>query len=169
MGWNDSRVFAAGGLGSISGVVATLPAGAKLGEERWDNGLKFRLFFNAGNSQINPGFAGSPRPVGGGAYSVTVTTTSKTGDHFGACVVHHATATTGTYFWGAVYGYLASGVAADASTITTGTRFYLAADGKMNLMPQSVVTGNAEVGVCLNGPTAGTVAVRQSSVLLKLE
>lgn len=165
----DNRVFAGGGLGGVSAVVSSLPAGYVLGEERWENGIKYRLFYNAGNSEIGPGFAGSPRPVGSGPYSITITTTSKTFDGVGACVVHNATATTGTYFWGAVRGYLASGVVADASTITTGTAFYLAANGKMNLHPQSVVTGNAVLGVCLDGPTAGTVAVRQSKVLLTIE
>lgn len=158
-----------GALNTASGTTASLPAGAVLGMAREEDGIRFRLFYNAGNSAINPGFAATPRPIGSGAYSVTVTSTSKTFDYFGACVVHHATVPTANYFWGATRGYLASGVAADAATITTGAAFYLAADGKMNLMPQSVVTGNRECGICLNGPTAGTVAVRQSSVFLNLE
>ena len=50
-----AQVYAAGALGSISGVVATLPAGAILGEARYHNGIKYRLFYNDGGEQINPG------------------------------------------------------------------------------------------------------------------
>lgn len=159
------------GMGGLSMVVATLPVAFTLGENRFDstNQQKFKLVFNAGNSQINPGFAASPVPIGGGAYSVTVTSTSKTYNAIGAVLCHHATATTGTYFWGLVRGYVASGVAADAATLTTGAGFYLAADGKFQPLAGSVATGNKVVGVALNGPSAGTVAVRQASVLIDLE
>lgn len=168
---NEYRHEVDAGMGGLSMTVATLPAAFTLGENRYDsvNQQKFKLVFNAGNSAINPGFAASPVPTGSGAYSVTVTTTSKTYHAIGAVLVHHATVPTANYFWGLVRGYVASGLASDATTITTGTGFYLSADGKFTPLAGSVATGNKVVGVCLNGPTAGTVAVRQSSVLIDLE
>ena len=168
---NEYRHEVDAGMGGLSMTIATLPAAFTLGENRYDstNQQKFKLVYNAGNSAINPGFAASPVPTGSGAYSVTVTTTSKTYHAIGAVLVHHATVPTANYFWGLVRGYVASGVAADAATITTGAGFYLSADGKFSPLAGSVATGNKVVGVALNGPSAGTVAVRQSSVLIDLE
>ena len=166
----DDRVFTGGELGKVSAVVASLPAGYVLGEERYENGVVFRLVYNAGNSQISTGFLGSPIPLSGGAYSLTVSTASKTNAHGGAAVCHHATATTGTYFWGAVRGYLASGLVADAVTLATGSAFYVGVNGQVNgiTVNSTNVSANVPIGVVINGPTAGTIAVRQASVLLQI-
>lgn len=168
MSGKEGRHFADPGL-AISQVVATLPVGFTLGELRTEGAITYQLKFNAGNSAINPGFCASPIPVFGGPHSMTVTTVSKAYNHFGAVIVHHATVPTANYFWGVRKGYLASGVAVDVTTATTGTALYIASDGKLNVMPQSVVTGNQAIAISLVGPTAGTVAVRQASVLVEFE
>lgn len=169
MSGREGRHFADAGLGSISAVVATLPAGYTLGEYRIEDGISYQLKLNAGNSAINPGFVGAPAPLQGGPHSITVTTVSKSYNNFGAVLNHHATVPTGYYFWGVRKGYVASGVATDAATATTGSALYVAADGKLNPMPGSVVTGNIPVAFVTVGPSAGTVAVRQASVLIAFE
>lgn len=153
MGNYDSRVFAAGGLGSISGVVATAPAGANLGEERWHNGAKYRLFYNAGNSQISKGrcFVNS-LTVGNGPYSVTVSTVTETVNKVMGAVVH-ATATTGTYFWGVVRGGPVSLLVSNVS-VATQARLMVAADGNHTL------TATLTAAIAINaGATATTDAV----------
>lgn len=122
------RAFGDGGLGGISGVVSSLPAGFSMGEVRWQNGIKYRLMHNAGNSQINPGMACKHAEAGAGPYSVTVSTVTEavTGARG---VVLHATATTGTYFWGVVYGHPVKVMASNIS-IATDAQVGLAANGK---------------------------------------
>lgn len=163
------QVMGDAGMGGVSAVVATLPAGYTLGEERQEEGIVYRLVYNASNSQIAPGFVMSPAGLYG-PYSGTVTTASKTHAHIGAVVVHNATATTGTYFWGATKGYLASGLVADAVTLATGNAFYIALSGQVNgITTNSVgVSGNYIIGGVVQGPTAGTIAVRQGSVIINL-
>ena len=169
----DSRVFE-GGLGSVSATVTSLPAGNVLGEERWENGVKYRLFYND-KTQAIPGQVMSPIPLNGGAYSLTVTTVSGANNHIGACVVHNATALASSYFWGAVQGYLASGLIASGVTLLTGRMFVIGDAGSVYPMTLTVASGtiagyigsgNFPIGGCINGPTAGTVAVRQGSVLV---
>lgn len=159
MGYRQTHADA--GLGGVSGVVSSLPAGYVLGEERQEkdqdgNIQVYRLVYNAGGEQAGPGYF-MQRVGSAGPFSMTVTTVSKTHAHIGAVLVEHATATTGTYFWGLVRGRSAQGVVGDASSIPTGSAFYIASDGQAELMPQSVVTGNTPVGVNLGGAATKTV------------
>jgi len=87
-------------LGPISSVVTSLPVGYNLGDKRIESGIKYVLVHNAGNSQIGPGFIASPI-FSAGPYSLTISTAVGVNDHLGAVVVVHATATTGSFFWGA--------------------------------------------------------------------
>lgn len=163
MGKYDSRIFAAGGLGSVSGVVSTFPAGAVLGEERWENGVKYKLFYNAGNSTIDKGYCFSPVTLANTStpFSVTVSTATNQGDGFvgGLCI--HATATTGTYFWGAVKGLVTASLLQSGSTLVTGDMFSPGLNGAMNGISAASATlsGNVALGYVVAGPTAGTTAV----------
>lgn len=127
------------GMGSVSAVVATLPVGYTLGEARVVSGIKYRLMYNAGNSQIDPGYCASPATSGNGLYSVTISTASRSNHHLGACVVKHATATTATYFWGAVRGEVGVMVG-DAASIPTGNAAFLGDNGKITVYPNSATT-----------------------------
>lgn len=150
-----------GELNKISGTTGTLPAGVALGQPRWEGGVSYRLFCNAGNSAIAPGRAFAP--IGSaGPYSVTITTTSKTFDHIGAGFVVNATAATGFYFWGAVGGPI-GGVFGDASSVPTGSAFYIGSDGAVELFPQSAMTGNAAIGINLGGAATKTVTTGTKS------
>lgn len=127
------QVFGDEGLGSISGVVSSLPVGATLGDERMHNGVQYRLMFNSGNSQISPGFIGSPKSLASGAvntgpYSCTVSSVSQTGHALGAVVCVNATATTGTYFWGAFRGYPVK-LAGNVNSYASGTRLMVGDNG----------------------------------------
>ncbi len=169
MSGKEGRHFADAGLGGISAVVATLPVGYTLGEYRVEDGIQYQLKYNAGSSVIRPGYAASPIPVFGGPHSVTVSTVSKTYCNFGAVVVHHQTVPTNYFFWGVRKGYLTSGVVADAATAITGAALYLGVDGQFNTTAGSQATGNIPIAIALVGPTAGTIAVRQSAVLIQFE
>ena len=149
------------GLGGISSVVATLPAGYTLGEARYEGNIKYRLFFNSGGEQIGPGFCFTP-VITTGPYSVTITTTSKTFDHIGAGFIQHATSTTATFFWGAVRGRIA-GAVGDASSTPTGSVFYIGSDGKVELHTQSVITGSKAIGVNLGGSASKTITTGAKS------
>lgn len=169
MGKYDQRIFAAGGLGSVSGTVATIPAGAGLGEERWHNGVKYKLFYNAGNSTIDKGYCFSPVPLAGnGAYSVTVSTATNLGHSLGGGVVVHATVSTGYYFWGAVKGQLTASLLQSGSTLVTGDVFSPGANGAMNgiSFASAQVSANMGLGYVLAGPTAGTTAVAATVTVL---
>ena len=124
------RAHGDAGLGGISGVVSSLPVGYTLGEERLFEGIWYRLMYNAGNSQANPGLVVAPLGVGG-PFSGTITTTSDGGQGYGAVVVKHATATTGTYFWGAFKGYPVK-VQGGTASIATGGDFMIAVDGAVS-------------------------------------
>lgn len=149
------KVYADEGLGSVSGVVSSLPAGYTLGQLRQEGVNTYKLAYNAGNSQASVGYFLTPAKGGAGPYSLTVSSASKTFADIGAVYVHNATATTGTYFWGMVNGYSAKGLVGDASSIPTGSPFFIGANGTAELFPQSAVTGNNAVG--FNVGAVGTV------------
>lgn len=142
------------GLGGVSSVVSSLPVGYTLGDVQYVNGVEYRLVFNAGNSEIAPGKVAAPALAGAGINSVTVSTTSKANCHIGGVVNVHATATTGTYFWGAKQGVV-GGLVGDSASIPTGSAFAIGADGAVELMPQSVVTGKVVVGVVISTVSNG--------------
>lgn len=158
---NDYRFMVDAGLGSVSAVVATLPAAYTLGESRFESGVKYRLVHNAGNSQVGPGFVMTP-VLSAGPYSLTITTTSRTNGHLGAGVVVHTTLTTGTFGWVAVRGRV-GGLVADTTSVPTGSAVYIAANGQIDLMPQSVITGVQIIGVNLGGAATKTVTTGAKS------
>lgn len=167
---NDVRVFVGGGLGGISNTVTSLPAGYTLGEERWEGGVKYRLFYND-KTQIAPGLVASPQAASLGPYSVSVSTTSGLNQHFGACVVHHATALASSYFWGVTQGYLASGLLATIHCLVTNGAIVISDVGAVDgarPVASCFVSGNVPIGIVTTGAAAGTVAVRQGSVYINL-
>ena len=151
---SESRFWADEGMGSISAVVASLPNGATLGEERIHAGVRYKLCYNAGNSQILPGNGAVPiaAPTSSVA-SVTVTSASQGGGLIGGVVVVHATATTGTYFWGAFKG-LVPGVIADAA-IASGTVIALSDAGSFQALV-SAVTGKFACGMVVTTVSSGS-------------
>lgn len=115
------QVFGDGGLGSLSGTATSLPAGANLGEVRWneDGTKKYRLFYNAGGASIPSNYVFQRSYGGTGLYSVTVTTTTETGNTAAAGMNEGVvTIPTASYFWGAVYGHPFKLVAATVSIAT---------------------------------------------------
>jgi hypothetical protein len=94
---------------------------------------------------------------------MTVTCVSQQFNHVGAALVVHATLTTGTYGWGAVYG---SGlkVIGDNTSIPTGSAFYISgSSGQVTLFPQSLATGNVVAGVNNGGAASKTVTTGAAS------
>jgi hypothetical protein len=138
-----------GGLSEISGVVATLPQGFNLGEERMYDGDLYKLMYNACNQQINTGYLVA-RNLGSaaaaGPYSVTVSTTTEVNQT--VCgLVKHATATTGTYFW-ALTETMKNPVA--VSTVTA-----IASTGVFVLPAANGVIGNGTVTSVIGYSVAG--------------
>lgn len=153
----SQKVFGGPGLGQLSAVVSSLPAGYKLGTERMEpNGDTYRLYYNACNQQISQGFAFARNvgsAAGAGPYSATVTTTTEVAQNAAGMVIH-ATATTGTYFWGLEQN-VGSGVAfVGVTAVASGGGTFalqLAANGKF-----TNGTTNA-VGYVVTTGTTGTL------------
>lgn len=169
-GYRDT--FGDEGLGSISNTVTTLPPGVSLGERRVEGGIEYKLVYND-KTEIAPGLVASPVPLSGGPYSVTVTTVTGLGNEAGMVVVHNATVPASSYFWGVTRGYLASGLVATGVTLATGFAIQVAAGGSVigvstNAVSSYAKSGGVAIGTVLNGPTAGTVAVRQGSVFVNI-
>lgn len=149
------RHFADAGLGTVSATVATLPAAFALGEERTVDSAKYRLCYNAGNSEISTGKFATPALAGAGINSVTVSTVTNSNAHIGAVQVAHATVATGYYFWGLFSGMSPIGAVGEAASLPTGSAFHIATDGTVTLMPQSVVTGKTIKGVVVTTVSNG--------------
>jgi hypothetical protein len=146
-------IIAGSPLGSVSGTVTSLTQapGYYLGDKRYHNGVKYELVYNAGNSEIPPGYsclqatwtvAGVLTP-----YSVTITTTTE-GSQGHRGMNNNATAVTGTYFWMAYEGFPVSLVASNIS-IATGARVGVALSGKF------VTTDSVN---CIVGTNVGDLA-----------
>lgn len=142
------------GLSGVSAVVTSLPLGYTLGMAREVDKVDYVLVHNAGNSEIAPGKVAAPVLGGAGIYSLTVSTASKANNHIGGVVNNHATVATGGYFWGVKRGVVA-GLVGDSASIPTGSAFAIGADGAVELMPQSVVTGKVVVGVVITTVSNG--------------
>jgi len=175
MGQYDSRIFAAGGLGSISGVVATKPAGADMGEERWDNGIKYRLCCNASlGTPAYPGHVLSAIPsasvgAGNSMYSMTMTTVSGSLNGDACAVVHNATVPTGYYFWGATFGRLASGLICGQASASTGNAVGVDAAGYCGLI-STMSLSDRPIAINLSSMITGlTSPTRTGDVQLVIE
>lgn len=116
MGYRQTH--ADGGLGSVSGVVSSLPVGYTLGEERAEGTNKYRLVYNNGNSQASVGYVLVNDGSGVGPYSCTITSTAGTIPPKAVGVVKHATLTTGTYGWALVKGDAGKLVVSNVSIAT---------------------------------------------------
>lgn len=168
MASTDHRVYGDAGLGSVSGVVSSLPAGYTLGEERQEAGVWYRLMYNAGGEQVDQGLICSPFSYRSGVahagpYSGTVTTTSDAAHAYGAVVAHNATATTDTYFWGAFRGYPIP-LSGGASSHATNTDICVGVDGGVSTFVTAATAGavgqrnpNAIIGRVIGATTTGTI------------
>lgn len=134
----------AGPLGGISAVVTTLPDGNVLGETRIYEGVHYKLVYQAAGD-ASPGKVNSPIPVGSGPYSMSSNTVSDGVNHMGAVVCIHASAVSGSYYWGAYKGVVASMVASAGSAIPTGKFAMVGADGFITSAPSlpTELVGNA--------------------------
>ena len=115
------QTFGDGGLGGLDSTATSLPAGYTLGEVRWDGTgqKKYRLMYNAGGASIPSNYVVARSFGGVGLYSVTVTTTSETGNTL-AAGMNEGTVTipTASYFWAAVSGHPFKLVSATVSIAT---------------------------------------------------
>lgn len=148
-------------LAQVSGVVASLPVGYTLGEERMFNGDIYRLLYNACNQQISPGHLvarNTGSAAAAGPYSCTITTTTESLQYV-AALVKHATATTGTYFWGLTES-LKNAVSLNAVTAVQGTGVAIlpAANGQVTNGTTTACIGYC-VGTSVTGTTGGSFYV----------
>ena len=145
-------------IDTVSAVTATLPSGYALGRERVDGGIKYKLVYNAGGEQITQGGVASPIPVAGGPNSVTVTTVSDGHNYLGAVMARNATATTGTYFWGAYEGRVGK-ILGGSTSLPTGQELMISVNGTCRSAPTlpTEMVGNIVVGINLGAVTTATV------------
>lgn len=109
----------------ISNVTATLGANSPaLGARVLHEGNEYCYVYNAGNSQISPGYACVLSSVSG--YSVTVSSTTMVDVAFG--VVKHSTLTTATYGWVLTKGFCDLKTIANSS-VAAGDPVTLGGDG----------------------------------------
>lgn len=139
----------------ISSVMGSLPIGPLLGDEKVQNGITYRLVYNAGNSQASVGRVVSPTTLGGGLNSVTVSTASDSRNHIGAGVVYNATAATNTYFWMAIRGVVN---VTPSAVVSAGKALMIGANGIVTSAPSlpTEMVGNASfMYTVASGNTAG--------------
>lgn len=117
---------------SVSAVTAT--PSVEVGRRRSEGDERYIYVYNAGNSQISPGYAAIVSAVSG--YSVTVSSVTSVDVPVGFC--KHATLTTGTYGWLVTHGFC-QGVMAANHSAAVGSPLVLAADGA--LAQKSISTG----------------------------
>jgi len=138
---------------SVSSVTATIPSGYALGMERIDGGTTYRYCYNAGNSQIGPGYCFKTVGGGSGPYSITISTTTEViSDTLGVIPGAHNTATTGTYFWAATKGEVGKLLVSNVS-IATDAAIAVAANGALT----KLTSNTAAIGINL-GNSNGTGA-----------
>jgi hypothetical protein len=163
----DIRAYAGGALGGISGVVTAgsyIPDGYSLGEERWEGGVKYRLFYNGGGASITAGYSFKHSvTVGASPYSVTVSVVTETITQAMGCVAHK-TVPTAAYFWGAVYGGPVKLMVSNVS-IATQALVMIAADGNHTL----TATSTAAVARNLGTGTSCTTDARGGQFFLMYE
>lgn len=142
----------------ISSVVSTLPAGVSLGDEKVYNGVAYKCVYNPNSAVISKGFYASPVSIGGGPYTVTVSTVSDANHGVGAVVCVHATATTDTYFWGAYKGIVAMAASA-GSAIPAGALAMPGLGGKITSAPSlpTEVTKNRQLIYVITAVPSGVV------------
>lgn len=116
MGYRQTH--ADGGLGTVSGVVSSLPAGYSLGEQRVLDENTYRLVYNSGGEQATVGNVMIGGAGGIGPYSCTVTTAAGDIPPKAIGVVKHATLTTDTYGWLLTRGDAGKLIASNVSIAT---------------------------------------------------
>lgn len=130
---------------SVSAVTAT--PSVEVGTRRHEGDEHYVYVYNAGNSQISPGYGTTVSGVSG--YSVTVSTTTSIDLAIG--FVKHATLTTGTYGWLVTQGFTPVEC---VQSISAGGLLVLAADGKVAL--KTISTGYV-------GPVVGKAVSAEAS------
>jgi len=129
---------------SVSNVTST--NSVELGSRRRDaDGYEYIYCYNAGNSQLSPGF-GCIVVSGTSGYSVTITSVAG-GAHDFVGVVKHATVATAKYGWILYKGFSKLEAPAD-STVTGANYLVLKADGTFGTL--SATTGKMEPIVAMS-------------------
>lgn len=112
-------------FGSVSMVTATRGVNdPEVGTIVYDGDEKYMFVYNAGNSQVSPGYGVTVSAVTG--YSVTVSTTTMIDHVVGVC--KHATLTTGTYGYVLLQGFGTAKMPAN-SGCAAGQLLTVGADG----------------------------------------
>jgi hypothetical protein len=125
-------------FGSVSMVTTSLGSNdPELGQECMEAGVKYRFVYNAGNSQILPGY-GVVLQSAATNYSITVS--AATSADWCQGVVKHATLTTGAYGWVVTQGITPVQMGATSGSVASRGLIELGADGVF--VPVSNTTGN---------------------------
>ncbi len=136
---------------SVSAVTATRGADDPvLGQEREENGIWYRYVYNAGNSQVSPGYAMCGISGASTAASATISTAVNTPLKG---FVYHATLTTGTYGWVAFKGLLKF---VASSTVAAGDVLQVGANGALHTAATFPGIGIAN-SAAVTGASAGIV------------
>ena len=135
----------------LSMVTATLGINdPEVGAVRRDGDEEYIFVYNAGNSQINPGYGAIVSAVTG--YSVTLSSVSGNGD-FPIGICRHATLTTGTYGWLMKKGFTNFKATADSAAVA-GNQLVMGDDG---------VWGTKTISTGYIGNTFGKVMIATAS------
>jgi hypothetical protein len=118
---------------SVSAVTAT-PSMA-IGTRRFEQGDELVYLYNNGTTQISPGNGCILSGTTG--YSVTVSSVTSVDTYLAVC--KHATATTGTYFWGVYRGFVPMRAVANSGLASAD--YVMAGDNGTFTVPGTVVTG----------------------------
>jgi hypothetical protein len=134
------QTFGDAGLGSVSNIVSSLPAGYTLGERRREGAEEYVLIYNSGGASATIGNAMVGGVGGVGAYSASVTTPANSTPPLALGCVKHATVTTGSYAWLLTRGDAGKLVVSNVS-IATGMKVQVGVDGVFASTVNSNVVG----------------------------
>lgn len=121
----------------VSHVTATLTGNdGQLGQVCYEGALKYMFVYNAGNSEIGPGYAVVPVPGGTSPASMTLSSVSSADTPIG--IVRNATIPTANYGWVVTKGY--TKIQMGNYSATTGSLLEISANGVFDIV--SNTTGN---------------------------
>jgi hypothetical protein len=143
---------------TVSHVTAT--NSVEVGTLRREGDEIYRYVYNAGNSQISPGYGCTLSAVTG--YSVTVSSITSVDAFVG--LVKHATLTTGTYGWTLVHGFGQVQMEADNSA-AAGQLLTVAADGEFAMKSNSTGYPAPVVGKAMAAIASGASGTAFFNVL----
>lgn len=141
-------------FGGVSQVTATLGANdPEVGTRCWEGDEEYLFVYNAGNSQISPGYGATVSAVTG--YSVTVSSITQIDAFVGVC--KHTTLTTGTYGWLLTRGFGTAKMPAN-SGCAAGQLLTVGADGVFSVKSISTDAPGAVYGKVMEATGSAGVA-----------